>query len=65
MDIQKGDRITFRAPTRYDCRTATRIVSGIVRDRGKLHRVLVRYHGHKNFRVRVGEIFDIEKMGGS
>ena len=49
--LTAGDRITFRSPTRYTDRAATRIVNGFYHDQPT-----VRYAGCANFIVRRAEI---------
>lgn len=51
-----GDRITFRAPTRYGAAKATRKVLKLDPLTGE---PLVRFHGWADFRVRFSEIEEV------
>lgn len=55
-NIKPGDRIKFKAATRYSNETATRVVK-----RKIPFYVLVGYQGHDEFYVRNDEILDIFK----
>jgi len=56
-DIKVGDRIQFRAVTRWSSRTVWRKVTGVVPC------VQVRYGGWSHFHVRSWEIKDHEPSG--
>jgi hypothetical protein len=56
--IQIGDRIKFRAVTRWSGAAVWRMVNGFY---GELRRPTVRYGGHPNFIVENHEIIEIEK----
>lgn len=52
MEINVGDRITFRAATRWSGASVTRVVRGF----DAFGRPLVRYGGWSDFVVRLDEI---------
>jgi len=55
MTIQLGDRITFRAITRFGAPKLTRVVNGFY-----LGRPTVRAHGHPAFIVKLREIVAVK-----
>lgn len=54
MNIKVGDRITFRAVTRWSAAKLTRVVNGFYFDKPT-----VRAHGYADFVVRLDEIIEI------
>lgn len=54
-DINQGDRITFKAATRYSFQKATRVVKGF----DHLGRPLVQYNGYTDFIVCWPEVIKI------
>ena len=59
--LRKGDRIRFRAPTRWSCRPVWRVVNGL--DPHRPGRVTVRFGGWGAFVVMPHEILEIELRG--
>ena len=58
MKIEVGDRIKFKAMTRWNCGTVWRKVNGFWLDTS---RPTVRYGGWSDFAVRLDEILEVEK----
>ncbi len=56
--IEVGDRIKFKAATRWNCGAVWRKVNGFWMDTPQ---PTVRYGGWSNFAVRLGEVLEVEK----
>lgn len=57
-DINIGDRIRFRSPTRDGTRTVWRVVNGFWAS----GEPTVRYYGWDNFVVHLDEILEVEEI---
>ena len=57
--IEIGDRIKFKAATRWNCGAVWRKVNGFWMDNTSLP--TVRYGGWSNFAVKLSEVLEVEK----
>ena len=57
MNIKIGDRIKFKAATRWNCGAVWRVVNGFWGDQPT-----VRYGGWSNFAVRLDEIVEMNAI---